>query len=201
MHVYSSYICIPRFRSRQYISAAIPAASLDWLHHALPIRCIFFTARSSFYHRFRFRFPVFFPRLLHRAGRSVEIGKTDGGLMAVYRTGLIVHSYDNLDGKFARKNVCCNLKSLYHRVSSSSRHVQFNFYFILTQSDRVNLEYYKCARCLRNYPEDKSSVATILYVMGEGRKNEPRHRGEFKSSPINCNGITSFTIVVVSIRK
>lgn len=117
VHVYSSYICIPRFRSQRYISAAILAALAST--GSIPIRVAFSLrrARSSFYHRFRFRFPAYSPLTTSR-WQICRNRKTDGELMAGYRTSLIVHSvYDNLDRKFAWKNVCCNLKSLYH-VSS-----------------------------------------------------------------------------------
>lgn len=115
---------------------------------AIPIRCIFFTARSSFYHRFRFRFPVFFPDYIALAdlSKSENRWRIDGGVSHGYP---IVHpAYDNLDGKFARGNVCCNLKSLYHAFSSSRVYVTCNliFYFILTRSDRVNSERYKRVR-------------------------------------------------------
>lgn len=51
--------------------------------------------------------------------------RIDGGISHGYP---IVHSvYDNLDGKFAWKNVCCDLKSLYH-ASSRVYVTQFDFY-------------------------------------------------------------------------
>lgn len=137
------------------VSAAILAASLEPVAAShgttrVLIRCIFFAARSSFYHRFRFRFPVFFSNPTVSRWQICRNRKTDGKLMALYRTSLMVNFvYDNLDRNFARKrNICCNLKSLYHasfRVNITCNLIFCDFFS--TQLERINFEYHERTGC------------------------------------------------------
>lgn len=100
IHLYTPFPQLAIYiRHNSSSSSLEPALS----HERVPIRVAFSLrrARSSFYHRFRFRFPAYSPLTTSRwqICRNREI---DGELMAGYRTSLIVHSvYDNLDRKFA----------------------------------------------------------------------------------------------------